>query len=162
MQGQRADQTAPDARGWRFAIVVSRFHHEITEGLFEGAVEVLVGSGVDRQDIEAWRVPGAWELPFALDRVLEAREVDGAIALGALVRGETSHFDVLCREAARGLSTVSHERGVPVGFGLLTCETIDQARERSQAGPENKGREAALAALEMVALARRLSGSDRR
>lgn len=149
----------PKGSGVRLAIAVSRFNKPITDRLFEGALGALRQCGVDVDRILVAWVPGAFELPTACRWLADRADVDGVVALGAVIRGETSHFDYICAEAARGLGAVARRSGKPVTFGVLTCETTTQAMERS--GPEigNKGAEAALAALEMVSL-RRLLGTE--
>jgi 6,7-dimethyl-8-ribityllumazine synthase len=142
-------------KGRRFAIVVSRFNSQVTEPLLESAVACLVEHGTARAAIEVVRVPGAWEIPQALARRLDQvakREISAAIALGCLIRGETAHFDVIAAEVARALSDTARASGKPVIFGVLTTENEAQALERADPARGNKGREAALAALEMAAL----------
>lgn len=146
-----------EGRGLRFALVVSRFNEMVTEELLSGAVEALAEHGVARDDLTVVRVPGAWELPGACARVLEAEEVDGVVALGCVIRGETPHFRFVAGEAARGLGTLALDAPVPVVFGVLTTDDLEQAMRRAGEGSENKGREAALSALEMANLYRDLS-----
>jgi 6,7-dimethyl-8-ribityllumazine synthase len=138
--------------GKRFAVVVARFNSDITARLASGAVDALLAHGVAAGDIEMIHVPGAWELPAACARVIERGDVDGVVALGCVIRGETAHFEYVAGESARGLATVQRESNVPVAFGVLTTENVEQALARSEKGPENKGSEAALAALEMANL----------
>lgn len=146
----------PEGSGIRVAVAVSRFNELITHRLLEGALGALRQHGVAEEHVTVAWVPGAFELPTACRWLADRADVDAVVALGAVIRGETSHFDHICAEAARGLGAVARESGKPVTFGVLTCETTTQAMERS--GPEvgNKGAEAALAALEMVSLRRRL------
>ncbi|MEN8375469.1 MAG: 6,7-dimethyl-8-ribityllumazine synthase [Gemmatimonadota bacterium] len=132
------------------AILVSRFHEEITEPLLQGALETVREAGLGEENVHVFHVAGAWELPMAGRRAAATGRYDALVALGCVVRGETPHFDYVAGEAARGLARVALEQGVPVGFGLLTTDDEEQARARSVAGPGNKGREAALAALESV------------
>ena len=146
----------PNGTGRRFAVVGSRFNEEITSKLVEGALECLVGHGVALDDIDVVSVPGAWELPSAVERLLASDRYDGIVAVGAVIRGETPHFDYVAGEAARGLSELQREFNVPIGFGLLTTDTDEQAEARSGGAHGNKGRDAALAALEMVDLFARL------
>lgn len=143
----------------RFVIVAARFNSRIVESLIEGAVDCLLRHGVEADDLHVVRVPGAWEIPLALDQVFEADRPDGLVALGAVIRGETPHFDYVCSQCSSGVAEVSRRRGVPVGFGLLTCDNPSQAQERAGGKAGNKGWEAAAAALEMVDLSHRLRSS---
>ncbi len=140
----------------RFGIVASRFNGRLVERLVEGAIDCLVRHGVERGRITVVRVPGAWEIPLALDELATAGGVDALIALGVVIRGETPHFDYICGQASAGIARVSHDHRLPVGFGLLTCETSEQAAERCGGKAGNKGWDAALAALEMTDLQSRL------
>ena len=142
----------PRGQGRRFAIVVSRFNESITQRLVEGALDAFVRHGVAFDDIDVLWVPGAWELPLAARRAAMTERYDGLVALGAVIRGDTPHFDYVAGEASRGLATASTEFDVPVGFGLLTCDTVAQAEARAGGEHGNKGWDAALAALEMVDL----------
>ncbi len=146
------------AGGRRFAIVASRFHGELCDALLAGAHACLEEHGARPGQVDVERVPGAWELPVALEWLAASGRYDALIALGVVIRGETSHFDYICNECSRGIASVSDRHGVPVAFGVLTCETVEQARARAGEGDDNKGREAALAALEMAALRERLAG----
>jgi 6,7-dimethyl-8-ribityllumazine synthase len=145
-----------DGAGKRFAVVASRFNGAVVERLVAGALDCLRRHGVDDGAIRVVWVPGAWELPLALEELAAAGELDGLIALGAVIRGETPHFDHICSQASAGISRVSLTHRIPVGFGLLTCETSAQAQERSGGKAGNKGWEAAQAALEMADLLARL------
>ena len=138
--------------GGRYGIVVARFNSFVVEALLEGAVDALVRHGVSADDIEIIRVPGAWELPVAVKKILEKRDYDAVIALGAVIRGGTAHFEYVAGEAAKGIAAVQNDTGVPVAFGVLTVESIEQAIERSGTKAGNKGAEAAMSALEMVSL----------
>jgi len=142
--------------GARFAIVVSRFNSFIVESLLSGAVDALKRHGVEEADIKIVRAPGAFELPLVAQRVAKAKDFDCIIALGAVIRGGTPHFDYVAGEATKGLAQVSLQYDVPVSFGVLTTDTIEQAIERAGTKAGNKGAEAALGALEMVSLLRRL------
>lgn len=142
--------------GLRFGIVVSRFHSRLSELLLSGAVDTLVRHGVAATDLAVVRVPGAWEIPFALRTLSRRGGFDALLALGVLIRGETSHFDHLARATASGLMEVSRAVDRPVAFGVLTCDDPSQAEERAGGKAGNKGAEAALAALEMADLTRRL------
>jgi len=144
------------ARDTRFAIVASRFNDFIVESLLKGAVGCLRRHGANESDIEIVRVPGAFEMPLAVDRIAQGRRADGIIALGAVIRGGTPHFDYVAGECVKGLGAASLRHGVPVGFGVLTVDTIEQAIERAGTKAGNKGEEAALAVIEMVNLLRRL------
>lgn len=141
-----------NAEGLRFAIVASRFNDEIVTGLLDGARGCLRRHGATEDNIDIYRVPGAFEIPTAANEVA----ADAIIALGCLIRGETPHFDVLASQVTNELSRVSIERKLPVAFGVLTCNTHEQAAARSSPGPGNKGWEAALAAIEMANLWRAL------
>jgi len=145
-----------DARGCRFAVLVSRFNEMLTGRLAEGAIDCLMRHGASEDDLTIVRVPGAWELPMVANRVAGAGKVEAVIALGVLVRGATPHFDVIASETAKGLAQASLATGVPVSFGVLTCDTLEQAMERSGTKAGNKGWQAALAAIEMVQLNRAL------
>lgn len=147
-----------DGRGKRFGVVASRFNERIVERLLDGAVDALVRHGVRPEDLAVVRVPGAWEIPAALEELAARGGVDGLVALGCVLRGETPHFDVICAEASRGIAAVGERHRLPVGFGLLTCDTSAQAEERSGGKVGNKGREAAEAALEMASLVAALRG----
>lgn len=146
------------ASGMRFAIVVARWNAVITERLLEGALDALLRSAASRGDIEIVRVPGAWEIPAAA-RTLANRgssRVDAIVTLGCLLRGETAHYEAIYNEVARGIGQSQQETGIPHSFGILTCETLEQALNRAGIKAGNKGFEAALAAIEMVSLSRKL------
>ena len=145
-----------EAAGLRFALLAARFNSEITDRLIEGAQRALREHGAVATDVETIRVPGAWELPQAAARAAESERFDAIVALGCVIRGETPHFEYVCSEASRGLGAVARAARVPVAFGVLTTDDDEQARARAGAGPDNKGYEAALAALEMVAVYRTL------
>lgn len=142
--------------GGRFGIVVARFNSFVVEALLEGAVDALVRHGIAPTDIEIIRVPGAWELPVAVKRLADKGSYDALIALGAVIRGGTAHFEYVAGEAAKGIAAIQNSTGVPVAFGVLTVENIEQAIERSGTKAGNKGAEAALSALEMVSLLKQL------
>lgn len=146
-----------DGSGLRFALVVARFNELITDQLLAGAAESLRQHGVRAEDLRVVRVPGAWELPGACARIADTGDVDGIVALGCVIRGATPHFDYVAGEAARGLGALNRAGPIPVGFGVLTTDTLEQALERAGTKAGNKGREAALATLEMVTLYRDLS-----
>ncbi len=138
---------------------MARFNHFITDRLLEGAIDGLVRHGVPRESVTVVRTPGAYELPFAVRRLAKSGELDAVIALGAVIRGSTPHFDYVAGEAARGCGAAMQESGVPVLFGVLTTDTIEQAIERAGTKAGNKGWESALGAIEMVNLARALSAA---
>ena len=144
------------ARDAHFVIVASRFNDFIVESLLKAAVSCLRRHGASDAHIEIVRVPGAYEMPLAVDRIAASRRADGIIALGAVIRGATPHFDFVAGECTRGVAAAGIRHGVPVGLGVLTVDTIEQAIERAGTKAGNKGEEAALAAIEMVSLLRRL------
>jgi 6,7-dimethyl-8-ribityllumazine synthase len=144
------------ARRLRIAIAASEFNHFIVQQLVDGALDALARNGVADDDITLARVPGAFELPLAADQLAAGGQYDAVIALGTVVRGGTPHFDYVAGECARGLADVGRSRGLPVIFGVLTTDTVEQALERAGAGEGNKGFDAAMAALQMVALLDRL------
>jgi len=135
-----------------FAVVATRFNEFIVEQLIKGALECLDAHGTAAEDITLVRVPGAWELPLAVRELAESDDFDAVIALGAVIRGGTPHFEYVAGECARGLADVQSSTGVPVAFGVLTTDTVEQAVERASTKLGNKGAEAALAAIEMVNL----------
>jgi 6,7-dimethyl-8-ribityllumazine synthase len=140
------------ALGKRFAIVVSRFNAFITERLLISAIDALVRSGAKKTSIDLVRVPGAFEIPLAARKLAETKKYDAIICLGCLLRGDTAHYDVIVNEVTRGIGQSSQETGVPHAFGVLTCETLEQAIDRAGLKMGNKGFEAALAAVEMASL----------
>ncbi|HEX2252802.1 MAG TPA: 6,7-dimethyl-8-ribityllumazine synthase [Thermoanaerobaculia bacterium] len=151
---------ALDGTGMRFALVAARFNSRIVDRLVDGAVDCLLRHGVAAGDLEVVRVPGAWELPLALQALAAGGRFQGLVALGAVIRGETPHFDYVAAEASRGIARAGTEHRVPVGFGLLTTDTSAQAEERAGGKAGNKGWDAALAALEMASLLARLRDAD--
>jgi 6,7-dimethyl-8-ribityllumazine synthase len=142
------------AAGMKFAIVVARWNAVITDRLLEGSLDALLRSGADRKDIQVIRVPGAWEVPDAARTIANLGQVDAIITLGCLLRGETAHYEAIYNEVARGIGQSQQETGVPHSFGVLTCETLEQALNRAGIKAGNKGFEAAAAAIEMVSLKR--------
>jgi 6,7-dimethyl-8-ribityllumazine synthase len=144
------------ARDLRFALVAARFNDSIVESLIRGAIDVLLRHGASEKQIELIRVPGAFDLPLIVRRAAASRRFDAVIALGAVIRGATPHFDLVAGQCAAGLARASEETGVPVAFGVLTTDTIEQAVERSGTKAGNKGVDAALAALELANLLRRM------
>ena len=145
-----------NARGLRFGVVVSRFNDFITSNLLKGAMDVFSQYGVKEDDLKVLKVPGAFELPQAARKLCSIGNFDAIVCLGAVIRGETSHFDYICAEASRGVGQVGLEFNIPVLFGVLTTENLEQAVARSSTGSSNKGRETALAAVEMASLYRKL------
>jgi 6,7-dimethyl-8-ribityllumazine synthase len=144
------------ARDLRFAIVASRFNEFIVDSLIRGAVDALLRHGAGEKQIEIIRVPGAFDLPFVVKRVAAGRRYDAVVALGAVIRGATPHFEHVAGQCASGLARAAEETGVPVAFGVLTTDTIEQAIERAGTKAGNKGADAALCALELANLLRRL------
>jgi 6,7-dimethyl-8-ribityllumazine synthase len=144
------------AKGMRFAIVVARWNAVITERLLEGALDAMLRSGAKRADIEVVRVPGAWEIPAAAHTLASRGHLDAIVTLGCLLRGETAHYEAIYNEVARGIGQSQQETGIPHSFGVLTCETLEQALNRAGIKAGNKGFEAAVAAIEMVSLRRKL------
>lgn len=142
----------------RFCVIASRFNEAIVTRLLDGALDTLSRHGADESQIHVIRVPGAFELPLAAQEAARSRQYDAIVALGVVIRGATPHFDYVCSEAASGLARVSLEHAIPVGFGLLTCDTIKQAMERSGTKAGNKGIDAALSAIEMANLLHQLNG----
>ena len=144
------------AKGLRFGIVVSRFNDFITSNLLIGTLEGFKESGVDKANLKILKVPGAFEIPQAAKKLCSTGSIDAVVCLGAVIRGETSHFDYICAEASRGIGQVGLEFNIPVLFGVLTTENLEQAIARSGSGSSNKGRETALAAVEMATLYKKL------
>jgi 6,7-dimethyl-8-ribityllumazine synthase len=147
-------------QGRRFAVVASRFNEPITTRLVDGALDALVRNGASAEDIDLVWVPGAWELPVVARRLASSDRYDGIVAVGAVIRGETAHFDFIAGEASRGLAQLAAEFDLPIGFGVLTCETDEQAEERAGGAHGNKGWDAAMAVLEMADLFDRLDTPD--
>lgn len=143
-------------RDARFAIVASRFNDFIVDSLIKASLHCLRQHGANDSDIEIIRVPGAFEMPIAVDKVAASRRADGVIALGAVIRGGTPHFDYVAGECVKGITAAGQRHGVPIGNGVLTVDTIEQAIERAGTKAGNKGEEATLAVIEMVNLLRRL------
>jgi len=149
---------ALDGSGLRVAIVAARFNGEVVEPLVRGAVSALESWGVARGDIEVIRVAGAWEVPQALAALARKGGIDAMIALGAVIRGETPHFDFVAGECSRGTAEVALRHGVPIGFGVLTCDTHEQAMARAGGSAGNKGEEAAAAAIDLARTFGRIRG----
>lgn len=140
------------ARGFRFALVVSRFNRFITERMLDGAADLLLRAGARPRDLEVIWVPGAFEIPVAARRAAASGRFQAVVCLGLILRGQTPHFDFIGREVTRGIGQAALETGVPHGFGVLTCDTLEEAVDRAGLKSGNKGAEAALAALEMANL----------
>jgi len=149
------------AKGMSFAIVVARWNAVITDRLLQGALDALLRSGAERGDIQVVRVPGAWEVPAAARIIAERKQVDAIVTLGCLIRGETAHYEAIYNEVARGIGQSQQETGIPHGFGILTCETLEQALNRAGIKAGNKGFEAAAAAIEMVSVKRKSAESGK-
>lgn len=150
MSTLRPKERALDGTGRHFAVVASRFNAEVVDRLLAGACAALERHGVDRDRIEVVRVPGAWEIPLALESLARSERFDGLVALGAVIRGETAHFEYVAGECSRGVMDVALRHELPIGFGVLACETLEQALARAGGAAGDKGEEAALAALEMI------------
>ncbi|MFO1377696.1 MAG: 6,7-dimethyl-8-ribityllumazine synthase [Steroidobacteraceae bacterium] len=144
------------ARDLRFAIVAARFNDFVVDALVRGAVDALRRHGAAEKLIELVRVPGCYDMPLAVRRLASTRRYDAIVALGAVIRGQTAHFDFVAGECASGLARASQDSGVPVSFGVLTTETLEQAIDRAGAKAGNKGADAAVSAIEMVNLLRRI------
>ncbi|MCW9024326.1 MAG: 6,7-dimethyl-8-ribityllumazine synthase [Gammaproteobacteria bacterium] len=143
-------------KGARFGIAVARFNSFIVESLLEGSIDTLKRHGADDKDIEIVRVPGAFELPLAIKKMAEVGKYDAIIALGAVIRGGTPHFDYVAGECVKGMAQVMMQDGIPVAFGVLTVDTIEQAIERAGTKAGNKGEEATLSVIEMVNLLKQI------
>jgi 6,7-dimethyl-8-ribityllumazine synthase len=147
------------AAGFRFGIVVSRFNQFITDRLLAGALDALQRAGASESQIEVVRVPGSLEIPIAAKKFAQTGRFDAVICIGCVLRGETSHFDHVCSEAARGVQLAQLDTGVPMPFCILTCDTLEQAIDRAGLKSGNKGFDAGLTAIEMAHLSRKLSGA---
>jgi 6,7-dimethyl-8-ribityllumazine synthase len=146
-----------DAKGAKFALLASRWNEVVTSRLVDGALDGLTRHGADPNQITLVKVPGSFELPQVASRLAASGKYDAVVALGCLIRGETAHFDLLAAEAAKGLAQAAVSSGLPVIFGVLTCDTMEQALDRAGGKAGNKGWDAAVAAIEMVSLYRRLA-----
>lgn len=144
------------AAGMKLGIVVSRWNAVITDRLLQGALDALLRSGAKRDDLRIVRVPGAWEIPAAARMLAESGQLDAIVTLGVLLRGETAHYEAIYNEVARGIGQSQQETGVPHSFGVLTCETLEQALDRAGLKMGNKGFEAAIAAIEMASVRRKI------
>lgn len=149
-----------NAVGLRFGIVVSQFNSFITDRLLAGALEALQRAGAGEKQIQIVRVPGSFEIPIAAKKLAETRRFDSLICIGCILRGETSHYDYIASEAARGIQLAQLDTGVPMAFCVLTCDTLEQAVDRAGLKSGNKGYEAGLGAIEMARLSRKLSGNS--
>ncbi len=144
------------AKGLKFSIIISRFNDFITGKLLDGAVDALIRHGAVEQNIDIVKVPGAFEIPLAAKKVAEKKKHDAVICLGTVIRGATPHFDYVASEASKGIASASLDTGVPIAFGVLTTDTIEQAVERAGSKSGNKGWDAALVAIEMAQLFKKL------
>ncbi|MBI5195087.1 MAG: 6,7-dimethyl-8-ribityllumazine synthase [Nitrospirae bacterium] len=144
------------AKGLKFGIVVSRFNDFITNKLLEGAVDVLLRHGAAEKDIDVVKVPGSFEIPLAAKKIAGRNTYDAVICLGTIIRGATPHFDYIAAEAAKGIASASMDTGVPMAFGVITADTIEQAVERAGTKSGNKGADAAIVAIEMAQLLKKL------
>jgi 6,7-dimethyl-8-ribityllumazine synthase len=148
------------AAGMRFAVITTRWNTVITDRLLQGSLDALHRSGAASADIEIVRVPGAWEIPSAARTLAESKKFDAIVTLGCLLRGETAHYEAIYTEVARGIGQSQQETGIPHAFGVLTCETLEQALDRAGLKAGNKGFEAAIAAIEMVSIHRKLTAGN--
>jgi 6,7-dimethyl-8-ribityllumazine synthase len=148
------------AQGMRFAIVTARWNAVITDRLLQGSLDALHRSGAAKQDVEIVRVPGAWEVPSAARTLAETKKFDAIVTLACLIRGETAHYEAIYNEVARGIGQSQQDTGVPHAFGVLTCETLEQALDRAGVKAGNKGFEAAIAAIEMVSIQRKIRAEE--
>ena len=160
MRGEQPSTPSLDASPFRFAIVVSRFNEGITSSLRRAALDALRDRGAE--NVEVYDVPGAYEIPQAARAAAETGRFDVVVCLGCVIRGETPHFDYISSAVAHGIMTAAGDTGVPMAFGVLTTDTMEQATARAGEGPDNKGREAAYAAIEMAALYRTLGHTPSR
>jgi len=161
----RTDQAqAPlaDASPFRFAVVVSRFNEDVTGSLRDAAIAALKEAGATDNHVQVFAVPGAFEIPQAARAAAETGRFDAIVCLGCIIRGETPHFDYIASAVAHGITDAAADTGVPMAFGVLTTDSLEQAAARSGPGPDNKGREAAAAAIEMAALYKTMAGTSPR
>ena len=147
-------QTARSASGFRFAIVASRWNDALVTRLIEGALKALNESSVANDAVQVFRVPGSFEIPLCAQKAAESGKFDAVICLGVIIRGDTPHFEYIANETARGIGEAGLKTGVPLLFGVITADNVQQANERAREGPDNKGFEAAMAAVELVNLYR--------
>lgn len=148
-----------DARGLRFGVAVAEFNDFVTDRLLEGALEAFAEAGVDKKQLEIVKVPGSFELPIAAKQMAATGRFNALICIGCVIRGETSHYDYVCSETARGIQLAQLDTGVPVGFCVLTCDTKEQALARAGGKDTNKGYAAAIGAIQMAQLSRKFSGN---
>ncbi|HEY2038089.1 MAG TPA: 6,7-dimethyl-8-ribityllumazine synthase, partial [Edaphobacter sp.] len=148
------------AQGMRFAIVTARWNAVITDRLLQGSLDALYRSGATKADVEVVRVPGAWEVPSAARTLAETKKFDAIVTLGCLIRGETAHYEAIYNEVARGIGQSQQDTGIPHAFGVLTCETLEQALDRAGIKAGNKGFEAAVAAIEMVSIQQKIRAEE--
>lgn len=158
MHSGSSNKAPSDGKQRRIAIAVARFNEQVTGMMLDGCRQTLLEAGLAEQDLAVHQVPGAWELALACQLLADSDRFHAVIAIGAVIRGETAHFDFISAECAAGLQRVALDSGVPVAFGVLTAENGDQALERADPARKNKGREVALAALDMIALKAELAG----
>lgn len=151
-----------DAKGLRFGILCSRFNSFITEKLADGAVDALCRHGAEMEAITFYKVPGSWEIPLVARKLAESGRFDAIVCLGAVIRGGTPHFDYVAAEVSKGIAAMALQTGVPIAFGILTTDTIEQAIERAGTKHGNKGWEAALSAIEMANLLRTMTSTEDR
>ncbi|NOY86175.1 MAG: 6,7-dimethyl-8-ribityllumazine synthase [Deltaproteobacteria bacterium] len=156
MGGYRTIEGKLDAKGLNVAVIASRFNDFITDRLINGAIDCLLRHGAEEEDIAVYRVPGSFEIPVIARRVVETGEVDAVVCVGAVIRGQTPHFDFIAAEVTKGIAQVSMTSGVPVTFGVITADSLEQAVDRAGAKAGNKGYEAAAGAIEMANLLRQL------
>jgi len=140
------------ADGFKFAIVASRFNDFVVSRLIGGATDVLVRLGASSDDITVYRVPGSWEVPLTVKKVVDTKRFDAVICVGAVIRGETPHFDYIAGEVTKGIATISLQSGIPITFGVLTVDTVEQAIDRAGLKSGNKGYDAAMSAVELLNL----------
>ena len=158
MNGIQEIEGQLSVRGARIALLVSRFNSFIVDSLLSGAIDTLIRHGAEARELQIVRVPGAYEMPIAAKRLAASQRYDAIIALGAVIRGGTPHFEYVAGECTKGLSQVSLQHDIPIAFGVLTVDSIEQAIERAGTKAGNKGAEAALSAIEMISLLREIGG----
>jgi 6,7-dimethyl-8-ribityllumazine synthase len=141
----------------RIAMVVSRYNSFVVDRLLQGCIDTLISAGIEENNISLIKVPGAFEIPVTVGHIVDRGDVDAIITLGAVIRGETPHFDIIANECARGIGSIAIESGVPVIFGVLTVDTVEQAMDRSGEEESNKGSEAAQTAVEMISVLRQIT-----
>ena len=147
-----------DAKGLKFAVIVSRFNEFISEKLLSGCLDCLLRHGAAEEAVEVFRVPGSWEIPLVASKVSSSGKYDAVVCLGTLIRGATPHFDFIAREASKGIAGAAMEAGLPVTFGVITADTIEQAVERAGTKSGNKGFEGAMGLVEMCSLYQQIGG----